>query len=245
VEIHPVESFKMPENCFLFPIEGNKHNSFSIQLPLQIKCADGDTLTLNHMYLVDTGMAWDVAIMYLAEELEFFRKRDDAVRITSKMGQNLCYTIVSAMLSDYFVMDSLRIYTFNNPNSVDSHYLIGQHFLKRFNVFFDMKNRQLGLQPIKNFQRIVNPNYHQFHYWAPPTPEGKYIVKIIATNNNNYYKTAGLQIEDEVVAINNIPYKDITYEQTIEHDTLLLDIIRDGKPIQLVVPVDKNEEQGD
>ena len=62
------------------------------------------------------------------------------------------------------------------------------------------------------------------------------------------FKTAGLQVGDEVMAINGVPYKNITYEQSDEYykqDTLVFDIIRNGQVMQIVVPVDKTEEQGD
>jgi hypothetical protein len=247
LEIHPVESFKMPENCFIFQMEKSEY-PFNIQIPLQIMCANGDTLTINRTFTIDTGMARDVAIMYPAEELAFFNKRDDAVWNVSKGGNIRRYTTVRATLFDNFVMDSLRIYTFNNPRSVFVRYLIGLHFLKRFNVFFDMKNRQLGLQPIQNFHRVVSPLYRRFHLSAPKNSEGKFIVTEVANYKANYYKIAGFQVGDEIVAVNGKLYKDITYEESSEfykQDTLVFDVLRDGKPLKIVVPVDKTEEQGD
>jgi hypothetical protein len=245
LEIHPTENFKMPENCFLFSLEGN--GPHYIQFPLQIKCSDGDTLTISRSYLVDMGMPWDIAIKYSAKELKFFNQRDDAVWTRYRDRYFRHYT-VNATLFDNFTMDSLRIYTFDYPDGVPSKYLIGQNFLKRFNVFFDLKNHQIGLQPIKKFHRIVNPLARRFYYSAPPTPNGKYIVTILGNYKNNYYKTAGLQIGDEIIAINETHFKDITrkeHDEFYKEDTLILDIIREGKPLKIVVPVDKNEEQGD
>lgn len=115
-------------------------------------------------------------------------------------------------------------------------------------MFIDRKNWQIGLQPIKNFQRIVNPLGRRFHYSAPKNSEGKYIVTKIADYKDNYYKTAGLQEGDEIIAINDKLFKDITHEENREFyktDTLVLDIIRDGESLKIVVPVDKNEKQGD
>ncbi|MFK2277901.1 hypothetical protein ACIXO6_19585 [Bacteroides fragilis] len=60
-------------------------------------------------------------------------------------------------------MDSLRVYTFDFINRAPSNYLIGQNFLKRFNVFFDMKHQRIGFQPIPNFTRVVNPLHQRFH----------------------------------------------------------------------------------
>jgi hypothetical protein len=53
---------------------------------------------------------------------------------------------------------------------------------------------------------------------------------------------------DEIIAVNGKIFKDITPEDRVgfyERDTLLFDIIRNGKPMQIVVRVDKTEEQGD
>jgi hypothetical protein len=246
LEIHPVENFQMPKNCFLFPMLERGTNPF-IQIPLQIQCTNGDTLTINRSFFVDMGMPWDIAIMYPGKEWEFFDQRDDAIWTSYMNGYFRHYT-VNATLFDNIAMDSIRIYTFDNPYSVNSKYLIGINFLKRFNVFIDRKNWQMGLQPIKNFQRIVNPLGRRFHFSAPPNQEGKFIVTKVADYKGNYYKTAGLQEGDEIVAINDKLFKDISYKERSEFhkkDTLILDIIRDGKPIKIVVPVDKNEEQGD
>lgn len=57
-----------------------------------------------------------------------------------------------------------------------------------------------------------------------------------------------MQEGDEVITINNIPVRKITNEQFLNHyklDTVLIDIIREGKPLTIAVPVDKNEEQVD
>jgi hypothetical protein len=48
--------------------------------------------------------------------------------------------------------------------------------------------------------------------------------------------------------VNGKPYKDVTYEEKQEFykkDTLVYNIIRNGKPVQIVVPVDKTERQGE
>jgi C-terminal processing protease CtpA/Prc len=111
-----------------------------------------------------------------------------------------------------------------------------------------MKNSQVGLQPIKNFQRVVNPNHRRFHFSTNITSDGNLVVTMIADYKDNYYKKAGLQEGDEITAMNGKLFKDITYEEKLkshEIDTFVFDIIRKGQALKLVVPVDKNEEQGD
>jgi hypothetical protein len=252
LEIHPATNFRMPENCFLISMERHADeklgvsNSFSIKIPMQIQYADGDTLTINSWFGIDTGMAWDI-VLSRPDALKFLNKKDDAIWTQYLGDYYYRHYWVNAVLFDQFRVDSLRIYRFDNLHFSMGN-LIGTNFLKRFNVFFDMKHKQLGLQPIKNFQRVINPDYRRFHYSAPKNSKGKYIVTKLADYESNYYKGAGLQLGDEIVAVNDTLYKNITYKQKDEfykEDTLILDIIREGKPLKIVVPVNKNEEQGD
>ena len=245
LEIHQADDFKMPEKCFLLPMTG----FFEVQLPMQIKFADGDTLTTNNTYLVDVGMPQDIALIYPTTEFEFFTKRNDAVWTTMDGTNYYRHYNVSATLFENFAVDSLRIYTFDNPQRLKSKYLIGQNFLKRFNVFFDMKNRQLGLQPIKNFQRIVNPNHKRFYFSLTETKEGRAFVSKVADYPNNYIKNGGLQEGDEIVSMNNVLLSDSAFRgfyNLIEtSDTLIFGIIRNVKHLNFIIPVDKKEEQGD
>ncbi len=122
-----------------------------IKFPVQVKCADGDTLDVEGTYFVDTGMPWDIALMPTAKELDFFNKKEDAIWTVYDSWYHRYYTVNATLFNNYSV-DLLRIYTFDKPSRVPHDYLIGQNFLKRFNVFFDMKNMQVGFQPIKNFK---------------------------------------------------------------------------------------------
>ena len=54
--------------------------------------------------------------------------------------------------------------------------------------FFDMKNQRLGLQPIPNFQRIVNPLRKRFHIGFTRTANGKIIVSKVADYEENYFR---------------------------------------------------------
>lgn len=248
MEIHQAESFVMPENTHILPfVNTGADTPFYIQLPLHIECPDGDTLTLHRTFFIDTGMSWDIVVKPPAEELDFFNKRDDAVwtRFLNKYHRH--YT-VNATLFDNFAVDSVRIYTFDYQDDVHSSYLIGLNFLKRFNVFFDMKNRQLGLQPINNFQRLANPLHKRFHYSTTKTSDGRYVINKMADYRENYYKEAGLQEGDEVVEVNGVLYGSITPEladQFKKQEYAVFDIIRNGKPMKIPVRINHNEIQGD
>lgn len=248
MEIHSANDFTMPKDCFITPLVGPDGCPFFIDLPLQIKFMDNDTLTINQRFLLDTGVAWDIVLLYKAPELEFLNKREDAVWLKSQ-GSYIRHYTVNAALLDSFTMDSLRIYTIDYKNNIGfTNYVIGLNFLKRFNVFFDMKNKQLGLQPINNFERLVNPLYTRFYYSTQKTKDGKFIINRVGNYKENVYKTAGLQIGDEIVAMNNVPYGEITTEIAEEfkkQDIITVEIIRNGKPLSLTVKIAPHEPMGD
>ena len=138
LEIHPAADFNIPENCFLIEMVKDKSRPYPIQieLPFLVNHSNGDTLSLDRVYTFDTGMPYDIALMHKAKEMDFFNRKDDAVWIgLDSYHAYYKYHIVNATLFDDFVLDSLRIYTFDRPNAIKSDYLIGQNFLKRFNVF--------------------------------------------------------------------------------------------------------------
>jgi hypothetical protein len=245
LEIHSTKNFVMPENCLLCPLENiEKHHYYKIRIPMQMECADGDILITNHLYIVDTGILYDVILATPPDDLAFFHRKKDApwVSIVNGHGQR---NTVKATLFDHFAIDSLRIYTYDKVSTN----LVGLNFLKQFNVFFDMKNKQIGLQPIKNFERIVDPNRMRFHCRVEPNTEGKFIIEIMADYKENYFKTAGLKEGDEVVAVNDISFKNLTlhdhHEMISNSNTLIYDIIRNGRPLKIAVPINKNEERGD
>ena len=247
LEVHSTSDFKMPENCFVAPIVKDKNNPkrFIVRLAMTVKCNDGDTINLNGNFLIDTAMPWDVAILHSKGDLPFFNNRSDAIW-TSYLNSYYRHYNTNATLFNRFKTDSLRIYSFEYPNCIRCN-IIGQNFLKRFNVFFDLKNNQVGFQPIQDFHRVINPLARRFYYSTEKT-NGKFFVTMVADYKDNYYKTAGLQKGDEIVAVNSKPYKDITRDERYEFfkkETLLFEIIRKGNPLKIIVRVDKNEKQGD
>lgn len=232
LEIHQANDFAFPKDCHFLPfVAGPRDSSLYVQMPLKIKSVDGDTLTMNHAFLIDTGMPWDIALVSPAKELSFFEKKDAVW--TGYINSYYRRYVVNAELFECYTIDSLRIYTFDEPYLLGTQYLIGLNFLKRFNVFFDMHNRQLGLQPIKNFKRIVNPNHRRFHLSFREDSSGKRIVNKVADYKGNRYKEAGIQEGDQILSVND------------SAQVKVFNIIRNGKPLQITVIDDPNEEQGD
>ena len=101
-----------------------------------------------------------------------------------------------------------------------------------------MKSQRLGLQPINNYKRVVNPRKKRFHMSSRMNSHGKNIIT----------KESGLLEGDEIIAINEIPIKMITIEENTKlnrRDTLVYDIVRQGKSYKIPVVIDRNEVQGD
>lgn len=111
-----------------------------------------------------------------------------------------------------------------------------------------MKSQRLGLQPINNYERVVNPRKKRFHMSSRMNSHGKNIITKIADYEGNYVKESGLLEGDEIIAINEIPIKMISMEEDAElsrQDTLVYDIVRQGKSYKIPVVIDRNEVQGD
>lgn len=51
-----------------------------------------------------------------------------------------------------------------------------------------MKSQRLGLQPIKNYERVVNPRKKRFHMSSRMNSHGKIIITKIADYESNYIK---------------------------------------------------------
>ena len=174
LEIHQAEGFEMPKNCFLLPYV----DDFTVQFPMLIEYPDGDTLTINELFFIDTGSQKDIVLVHpRQEELDFLNKKDDAIWITKNSQEYMRRYTANATIFDNFYIDTLCIYTLDNPRRLNRGYIIGQNFLKRFNVFFDQKNRQLGLQPIPNFQRLVSPNNGRFYFQVKECQMDKLLLK--------------------------------------------------------------------
>lgn len=249
MEIHPAEDFKMPEECYSYPMQkGTAPNLIYIQFPIKVTCSDGDTITIHRPFIVDTGMGWDVAILNPAEEFAFFDNRDDAILIDFQNDYECRYD-VNAKVFDNFEIDSLRIYTLKDSPAVRAgQYLIGMNFLKRFNVFFDFSTRQVGLQPVKNFTRLYSPYFRLFYFSTEKQPDGRRFVKMVANTKDNPYKEAGMQKGDEIIAVNGVPVKDMTpvdAKKISDSATRTFDLKRDEQPLRIVVELDEDYLRGE
>lgn len=256
ITIQEADSFEMPKEYMQFPMKVVTYPAegmtFHVNLPLKVQTSDGDTVTIHRDFFVDTGAWNDIILMSEASELAFFDSKKDAVWIATPY--NALYTRnheVKVSLGEY-EDDSFRVTTYDHKHktTVSSSYLIGLNFLKHFNVYFDFQRKVMGLKPIPNFERIIDKHARRYHVGFNieiMTKQQRFIVETIADNKENNYYTAGLRVGDEIISANGILWKDITPEQRetlYQGDSIRFNIIRNGRNMEIPVPVNKNEPIG-
>ena len=256
ITIQEADSFKMPKGYMQFSMKVVTYPAggmtIHVNLPLKVQTSDGDTVTIYRDFFVDTGAWNDIILTSEASELAFFDNKKDAVWIATPY--NGLYTRnheVKVSLGEY-EDDSFRVTTYDHKHktTVSSRYLIGLNFLKHFNVYFDFQRKVMGLKPISNFERIIDKHARRYHMGFNMeiiTKQQRFIVETIADNKENNYYTAGLRVGDEIISANGILWKDITPEQKetlYQGDFIRFKIIRDGKNMEIPVPVNKNEPIG-
>src|SRR5690606_29609781 len=146
---------------------------------------------------------------------------------------------INATLFDHFQANNVRVYSFEYPNSYKT-YILGQNFLKRFNVFFDLRNNQIGFQKIDNYQRIVNPLATRFHFSHYQDSTGRTFIKELANYDGNYYKHAGLKVGDEILSVNGRAYSKYSKLEKREfhkQDKLIFEILRNDELLKIEVNV--------
>ena len=254
ITIQEADSFEMPKGYMQFPMKVVTYPAVGmtihVNLPLKVQTSDGDTVTIYRDFFVDTGAWNDIILTSEASELAFFDNKKDAVWIATPY--NGLYTRnheVKVSLGEY-EDDSFRVTTHDHKSNVSSRYLIGLNFLKHFNVYFDFHRKVMGLKPIPDFERIIDKHARRYHMGFNIeiiTKQQRFIVETIADNKENTYYTAGLRVGDEIISANGILWKDLTPEQketVYQGDFIRFKIIRDGKNMEISVPINKNEPIG-
>ena len=254
ITIQEADSFEMPKGYMVFPMKVVTYPAVGmtiyVNLPLKVQTSDGDTVTIYRDFFVDTGAWEDIILTSEASELAFFDNKKDAVWIATPY--NGLYTRnheVKVSLGEY-EDDSFRVTTHDHKSNVSSRYLIGLNFLKHFNVYFDFQRKVMGLKPIPNFERIIDKHARRYHMGFNIeiiNKQQRFIVETIVDNKENNYYTAGLRVGDEIISANGILWKDLTPEQKetlYQGDFIRFKIIRDGKNMEIPVPINKNEPIG-
>lgn len=252
--IQEADGFEMPKEYQVFPMRKvpTAHPagmSFCVNLPLKIQTSDGDTITMHRDFFIDSGAWNDIIITSESPELTFFNTKKDAVCISTPDGRYTKNHAIKVGMGDY-ESDSFRVTTYDHKTGVHYRYLIGLNFLKHFNVYFDFQRQVMGLEPIPNFERIIDKHARRFHMGfniEAIMKQGRHIVETIADNKENTYYTAGLRVGDEIIAANGISMKDFTPERReamYKGDSIRFQILRDNKDMEIIVPTNKQEPIG-
>ena len=216
-------------------------------MPITARFADGSVIKGCWKSLIDTGSHQDIDLVNDAPEIKILKKRKDAVWIYNPNGYNR-WNEVSATVFDKYHLDSFRLYTIQNRVIGDVNYVIGMNFLKHFNVFLDLQNKRLGLQPLEHFRRIKDSLAPPYHFSTKKNKYGRNIIAHIADYESNYIRKSDLRLGDEVISIDGIDYNKLTLSDEyrfMKMDTVKYKIRRQGKIKVFIVHVDKNEKLGD
>jgi len=246
LQIHPSSSFTAPEGTTFFSMEANG-GSFLITMPITARFPDGTIIRGRWKCLIDTGSHQDIDLVNDAPEIKILKKRKDAVWIYNPNGYNR-WNEVSATVFDKYHLDSFRLYTIQNRVIGDVNYVIGMNFLKHFNVFLDLQNKRLGLQPLEHFRRIKDSLAPPYHFSTKKNKYGRNIIAHIADYESNYIRKSNLRLGDEIISIDGIDYNKLTLSDEyrfMKMDTVKYKIRRQGKIKVFIVHVDKNEKLGD
>lgn len=195
------------------PIEKSEGQIF---IPLKIKL--NNKVSFKGKYMVDIGSSLSTITSSVA-----YRYRFDEV-IERKVGYYTKYGGVGGYSSGFdFIADSLTIANFflKNVNmsyssdtaglmaSEDFYGIIGNNILERFDIIFDFNNDSLYLKPNKKFKEPYEFDRLGFTYVNRHKTKGGWVVTGLSSNSQA--EKRGLQIDDIIISVNEIPVEKIQY----------------------------------
>ena len=240
ISIIPSDSFHIDEDFLTLPLRLDEYGFTFTTLPVAIRTKQGVEVKSEEEYLIDTGSYTDILFLNNTEEAKKLNTKNDSAYWLHDYhfweGEiNVCGRVK---------LDSARVYVYDFPLS-NSKRSLGMNFFKRFNVFFDMKNMQLYLKPIKKFERIKwskRPWGTLKTVWK----DDKLIIDYICDYQDNPAVKAGFQVGDEVVSINGIKldseYSEEDWEKLSEEEIWNYVIKRDGKLLNLTLRRNLNKQ---
>ena len=234
ISIIPSDSFHIDEDFLTLPLRLDEYGFTFTTLPVAIRTKQGVEVKSEEEYLIDTGSYTDILFLNNTEEAKKLNTKNDSAYWLHDYhfweGEiNVCGRVN---------LDSARVYVYDFPLS-NSKRSLGMNFFKRFNVFFDMKNRLLYLKPIKKkFERIKwmkQPWGTHKTVWK----DDKLIIDNICDYQDNPAVKGGFQVGDEVVSINGIKldseYSEEDWKKLSQEEIWNYVIKRDGKLLNLTL----------
>lgn len=215
----------LPENAIVYPLLFAKYKNRKIapfvNIPMTISCGDR-TLYTDYAYLLDTGTPYGFAITDPTAELADFVSNIPHWKIED----NLCESNPERKLVDFevnvemssFILPHVRnvfdtgLRSYSREFKSFLHSLdkpivgtLGMRLLKHFNMILDLKNDLLILTPAQRIHPSKPMNLVGF--WC----DSRGVVTRIRTNDAAYGQ--GLRLRDTVIAVDGIPWSDISKER--------------------------------
>lgn len=196
------DSFKVEDNYLELPLIWDESKKIHTELPLEIYTKQGKVIKEKQRFLIDTGSIADVMFIKDTDEA----KALDEYKDHAYWLYNRHFWDAKIEVCDKVELDSARVYVYNLPVVMPYKRIIDLNFLKHFNVYFDLKNEKMYLQPISKFERITQGKKAWGKLYLENRGNKTFIGSIAEYKNNDAIKN-GFRVGDEVLSINGI--KDI------------------------------------
>ena len=239
ISIVPADSFHLDGDFLTLPLKKGQYGWPHTTLPVSIRTKQGVEVKSEEEYLIDIGLHSDILFLHDTKEAQTLNTKNDSAYWLPERhfweGEiNVCNRVK---------LDSARVYVYDDP--ISSKRILGLNFFKRFNVYFDLKNKLLHLKPIKKkFERIkwLKRPWGKF---SSSLKNGKDIIDCIYDYKDNPAIKAGFQVGDEIISINgklNSEYSEEDWEKLSEEEIWNYVIKRDGKLLNLTLRRNLNKQ---
>ncbi len=239
LSITDADSFQIDGDFLTLPLRLDENGWIYTTLPITIRTNQGVEVKSEEEYLIDTGNYADIQFLNDTEETQTLNTKNDSAYWLHE------YHFWDAEISvcNRVKLDSARVYVHDYPLS--NKRTLGLNFFKRFNVFFNLKNNQLYLKPIKKFERIIRgkqPWGTHKTVWK----DDKLIIDNICDYQDNPAVKGGFQVGDEVVSINGIKldseYSEEDWKKLSQEEIWNYVVKRDGKLLNLTLRRNLNKQ---
>ena len=239
LSITDADSFQIDGDFLTLPLRLDENGWIYTTLPITIRTNQGVEVKSEEEYLIDTGNYADIQFLNDTEETQTLNTKNDSAYWLHE------YHFWDAEISvcNRVKLDSARVYVHDYPLS--NKRTLGLNFFKRFNVFFNLKNNQLYLKPIKKFERIIRgkqPWGTHKTVWK----DDKLIIDNICDYQDNPAVKGGFQVGDEVVSINGIKldseYSEEDWKKLSQEEIWNYVIKRNGKLLNLTLHRNLNKQ---
>lgn len=247
LKVHNADSFSIPDKALSIPYQ-RIDSDFNIRIPLTL-CNEKDTFSSNYSYIIDTGYSFSELYLFPpVKEVEYLWNLKKMILYRPYPHINpdelLLTHYFEADLFDQIHLDSLKVNYRRKENAFKGGGLLGMEFWEQFNMYFDLKNKTLGLLKYDNYtkKRITKDTkgITVLETFNMSKKDGKYFMySLMKFVEDNLLIKSGLQIGDELISVNTYSAQDIydgkitIWEIGQQSDSLKIKVIRDGSELTL------------